>query len=42
MIIYGKRNLRELMNALTITNVAVKATKYLFLPIYKVHITIDE
>lgn len=39
MIIYGKKNLRKLMDALTIPYVGIKALQYWILPIYKVEIT---
>lgn len=39
MIIYGKKNLKKLMESLIIPGVAIRATQYWFLPIYNVKIT---
>ena len=38
MIVFGKSNLNKLMEYLIIPNVAIKATQYWILPIYKVEI----
>lgn len=42
MIIYGKKNLRRLMDSLIIPGVAVGATQCWILPIYKVEINLSE
>lgn len=42
MIIYGKKNLRRLMDSLIIPGVAVRTTQCWILPIYKVEINLSE
>lgn len=38
MVIYGNKNYRKLVDSLAIPDVAIRATKYWILPIYKVEI----
>ena len=42
MIIYGNKNYRKLVDSLIIPDVSIKATKYWFLPIYKVEKYIEK
>lgn len=42
MIIFGKKNYRELCKSLIISGVGIVTEQYGFLPIYKVKINYDE
>lgn len=42
MIIFGKKNYRELCKSLIIPGIGIVAEQYGFLPIYKVKINYDE